>query len=122
MESFALLEEFVNLPELLGRIENDNDLLVELLTLFQEDLPKNREAFRIAVSAGDLRTIERAAHLLKGMLANLSVTQAASLAAEIESSARVGDTLKIRNSMAAFDLQITRFSSAVDACLAGEQK
>lgn len=40
MKSFSALAEFLNLPELLDRVEGDEDLLRELLALFQEDLPQ----------------------------------------------------------------------------------
>jgi two-component system, sensor histidine kinase and response regulator len=118
MKSFSSLSEFVNLPELLERVESDEDLLRELLALFQEDLPWSRAALQTAIAGGDPREIERAAHRLKGMLANLSAKTPASLAAEIESAARAGDTQKIPELMATFDPQISAFSAALDAFMA----
>ncbi len=72
MKSVALLEEFVNLPEMLGRVENDRELLVELFALFQEELPASREALQSAIRADDLPETANTAHRFKGMLANLS--------------------------------------------------
>jgi two-component system sensor histidine kinase/response regulator len=118
MKSFSSLSEFVNLPELLERVESDEDLLRELLALFQEDLPWSRAALQTAIAGGDPREIERAAHRLKGMLANLSAKTPASLAAEIESAARAGDTQKIPELVATFDPQISAFSAALDAFMA----
>jgi len=118
MKSFTFLEEFVNLPELLDRVENDKDLLAELLALFQEDLPESRAALQTAINGGNLRDIERAAHRLKGMLANLSARDTASLAAEIESTARAGNAQKIPELVSMFDLLITAFSIALDSFMA----
>jgi HPt (histidine-containing phosphotransfer) domain-containing protein len=118
MKSFTFLEEFVNLPELLDRVENDEDLLAELLALFQEDLPESRAALQTAIDRGNLRDIERAAHRLKGMLANLSARDTASLAAEIESTARAGNAQKIPELVSMFDLLITAFSTALDSFMA----
>ncbi len=118
--SFSSLAEFLNLPELLERVENDEDLLRELLALFQEDLPASRNALQTAIAGGDLTEIERAAHRMKGMLANLSAKQAASLAAEIESAARAGDSLKISELISLFDPQIATLSAALGSFLASD--
>lgn len=118
MKSFSSLAEFVNLPELLDRVEGDEDLLRELLVLFQEDLPGSRDAMQIAIDRGDLGEIERAAHKLKGMLANLSAKSTVLLAAEIEATARAGNTLKIPELVSAFEAQITAFSVALDSFMA----
>jgi two-component system sensor histidine kinase/response regulator len=113
MKSASLLEEFVDLPELLNRVENDEDLLVELFLLFQEDLPESRAALEAAVGSGDLQMIAQAAHKLKGMLANLSAKHCAELAAEIESAARAVNAPKIPSLMAEFERQIAAFSLAL---------
>lgn len=117
MKSINSLGEFVNLPELLERVENDQELLAELFALFQEDLPASRAALQTAIRRDDLIEIERTAHRLKGMLANLSAKQAASLAAEIESTARAGNAAKIRELMSMFDPQISSLSAALDSLM-----
>lgn len=118
MNSFSTLAGFINLPEMLERVEGDEDLLRELLALFQEDLPGSREALQTAIKGGDLGEIERAAHRLKGMLANLSARSAASFAAEIESAARAGNAEKIPGLVQLFDPQIIALSAALDSFLA----
>jgi HPt (histidine-containing phosphotransfer) domain-containing protein len=122
MKSFVSLAEFVNLPELLERVENDEDLLEELFSLFQEDLPGSREALQTAIDKGDLGEIERAAHRLKGMLANLSAKRAAALAAEIESTARADNAQKIPELMLTFDPQIAAFSAALNSFTASARE
>ena len=47
----ASLEQYVDLPELLARVENDRELLAELFALFQEDFPRLRDALQRAVDA-----------------------------------------------------------------------
>jgi two-component system, sensor histidine kinase and response regulator len=114
MKSITFLEEVLNLPELLDRVENDEELLFDLFALLREDLPASREALQRAIEAGDLHEIERAAHRLKGMLANLSARNTRSLASEIESAARASDVQKIRELKSAFELRITAFAAALD--------
>lgn len=113
MKSVAHLEEFVDMPELLNRVEHDEELLVELLMLFQEDLPESRAALDRACSNGDLQEMAQAAHKLKGMLANLSAKRSAALAAEIESTARAANAPKMPELMTAFEQEIAALATAL---------
>ncbi len=99
----ASLEQYVNMPELLARVENDRELLAELFALFLKDYPRLRDALHDSVHAGVPSKVERAAHALKGLLANLSIKHGAELAAQVEAAARAGDLLEIQQAMASFD-------------------
>ena len=65
----AVLEKFVDLPDLLARVENDRELLAELFVMFQEELPGLQNTLHHAMDVGDLPEGAKAAHALKGMLA-----------------------------------------------------
>ncbi|MGC2528857.1 MAG: Hpt domain-containing protein [Candidatus Acidiferrum sp.] len=73
-----------NLGELLERVDNDQELIRELLTIFREDFPRTLQSLETAVSAGDLKNSAVLSHTLKGMLASLGITRAAAAAAKIE--------------------------------------
>jgi HPt (histidine-containing phosphotransfer) domain-containing protein len=118
----ASLEQYVNMTELLARVNNDRELLVELFTLFQDDFPRLRDALHGAVDSGDPFQVEKAAHTLKGTLANLSIKQGAELAAGVEAAARAGDALQIRQALAAFDRETVGFSAALEAFMAGWER
>ena len=115
----ALIERFVDLPDLLSRVENDCELLAELFAMFREELPALQDALHDALEIGDLTKTATAAHTLKGMLANMSIKRGASLAAIIEAGARSGDIPAIKVTLAAFDSEIAALSTAVDAFVAG---
>ena len=115
----ASIEQYVNMPELLARVDNDSELLTELFALFQEDFPRLRDALHNAVHAGGPRQVEKAAHALKGMLANLSIKHGAVLAANVEAAARAGDDREIQQAMAAFDGEETGLLAAVGTFMAG---
>ena len=115
----ASIEKYVNMPELLARVENDSELLTELLALFQDDFPRLRDALHNAVHAGGPRQVEKAAHALNGMLANLSIEHGAALAANVEAAARAGDEREIQQAMAAFDGEETGLLAAVGRFMAG---
>jgi len=120
--NYSLLEKFVNLPDLLARVEDDRELLAELFLMFQEELPDLQDALHSAMDVGDLLEAAKAAHALKGMLANLSMKQGASLAATIEDAARAGDMPKVKETLAAFDSETVALLAALKACLEGKQE
>ena len=113
----ALLEKFVDLPDLLARVENDRELLTELFVMFQEELPGLQDALHHAIDAGDLPEGVKAAHALKGTLANMSMKKGATMAASIETAARAGNIGASKEILGAFDSEIAALSAAVDAFL-----
>ncbi len=80
----SVSEPVWNLAELLERVDNDQELIRELLTIFREDFPRTLQSLETAVSAGDLKNSAVLSHTLKGMLASLGVIRAAAAAAKIE--------------------------------------
>jgi HPt (histidine-containing phosphotransfer) domain-containing protein len=114
----ASLEGYLNLAELLARVEDDRELLADLLNLFQEDFPRLRAALRSAAESGNAAETQKAAHALKGMLANLSMRRAAELAAGVEAAARAGDPLEIEKALAAFDREQQGLLASVNSFLA----
>jgi len=121
-QEHASLEQYVNMTELLARVDNDRELLAELFTLFREDFPRLHDALHSAVDSGALLQVGNAAHALKGMLANLSIKQGAELAAGVEAAARSGDTPQIRQALAAFDREAAGFSAALDVFMVGWER
>jgi HPt (histidine-containing phosphotransfer) domain-containing protein len=119
IQDHASLEKFVDLPDLLARVEDDRELLAELFRLFQEQLPGFQDALHRAIVEGDLFEIVNAAHAIKGMLANLSMRRGASLAATIEGAARAGDMTNVHEALVAFDPEIAALSTAVDLFVSG---
>lgn len=113
------LERFVDMTELNARVDNDRELLVELLTLFQNEFPRLREALHAAVDAGNLNEVEEVAHTLKGMLANLAIKLPSQLAASIEFAARAGDAQEVQKALAKFDREEAGLLAAVESLIAG---
>jgi HPt (histidine-containing phosphotransfer) domain-containing protein len=80
--------EIVDLNELLQRLDGDLDFLEELLAMFRQEFPVLLRKLEGGIVAEDFIVAERAAHTLKGMLANLAMPEAASTARRIEMAAR----------------------------------
>jgi two-component system, sensor histidine kinase and response regulator len=119
VHSDALLGRFVDLPDLLARVEDDRDLLRELFVIFREELPGLHGALHAAIDMGDLSQAAKAAHTLKGMLANMSMKRGASIAADVEMAARSGHIPALKRTLASFDSEIAELSAAVCAFIHG---
>jgi len=115
----ALLGRFVDLPDLLARVEDDRDLLTELFVIFREELPGLHGALHAAIDVGDLSRAAKAAHALKGMLANMSMERGATIVADVEMAARSGHISALKGTLASFDSEIAELSAAICAFLEG---
>ena len=74
----------INFPELLSRVDNDRELLLDLFAIFKDEFPRHLQALRDAVSRDDMKQAATVSHTLKGMLSNLAVTRAARGAGQLE--------------------------------------
>jgi HPt (histidine-containing phosphotransfer) domain-containing protein len=83
-------ESAIDFPELLARVDNDRELLLDLMSIFKEDFPRHVRELADVVAARDLKKMTVVSHTLKGMLANLAVTRATSAAAKLEQLGREG--------------------------------
>ena len=75
---------------LLECVGGDFALLREIVALFAEDAPRQLEAMRKAIAAGDAKALADAAHTLKGAAANFDPGEAAGLALRLERLGRAG--------------------------------
>jgi signal transduction histidine kinase/CheY-like chemotaxis protein len=73
---------------LLARLDGDETLLDGLLAVFLSDGGRALADIRAAVAGRDAATLGHAAHMLKGMLAEVGARQAASAAAQVETLGR----------------------------------
>jgi HPt (histidine-containing phosphotransfer) domain-containing protein len=88
--SAALLDQAcpVDWANLRARVDGDLDLLTEMIEIFLSTSPALLAEIEAAVAAEDCPTVARAAHCLKGALLNISATDAAQAAVELEQCGR----------------------------------
>jgi two-component system, sensor histidine kinase and response regulator len=96
----------INLPELLSRVDNDRELLLDLLNIFKEEFPRHLQALRDAVALPDMNQTATVSHTLKGMLLNLAVTRAAKAAGQLEQLAHEGAKASVPQALAAFEMEV----------------
>lgn len=106
----------VNLVELLARVENDHELLCELIAIFKKDLPGLLQSLQTYVTREDIKNVEATSHALKGMLAGLSVTQAAATASRLEQMAREGRRSELTGALALLESELADLLPELDAC------
>jgi two-component system sensor histidine kinase/response regulator len=85
----------IDVEALLRGLDGDEALLDELIGLFLEDLPGYRKSLGAAFVTGDADAVRRAAHGLKGAVANFAA-ECGDAVREVEEAARRGDLRKAR--------------------------
>lgn len=66
------MSEIIDLKDFMERVQDDKELLLELLDIFQEDFVGKRQTLETAVKSNDIAKIKEVAHSLKGASGNIS--------------------------------------------------
>jgi PAS domain S-box-containing protein len=83
-------EEILDEATLLARFEGEPELLKDVVRLFLDDYPNMLNGIRGAAERGDAEAMERAAHKLKGAVANFAAPAAYDAALRLEVMGRGG--------------------------------
>jgi two-component system sensor histidine kinase/response regulator len=81
----------MDLDKALRRLDGDHSLLIDLIGFYLEDYPGLLIKMDEAAGAGDAASLERAAHSLKGLVANFDAMNAKEIAQRMEFSAKDRD-------------------------------
>lgn len=100
---------------LLARLGDDLDLLAEITGLLFESSPGQLSAIKEAIENNNGKDLERAAHALKGAVANLSGTAAFEAALKLEKMGREGDLSCAKQAYDSLERQMDRLQTALDA-------
>lgn len=102
-------EEIVDLPDVLERVQNDKELLLELFDIFEEDFPKKRQALSAAIAAKDIGKIKEIAHSIKGASGNLSIKPLQAICLQLEHLAKSDTTDGMENLLTSIDQKYAAF-------------
>jgi CheY-like chemotaxis protein/HPt (histidine-containing phosphotransfer) domain-containing protein len=80
-----------NMGETLERLGGDEKLFHEVIEIFLDDVPKHLASLGRAVAAGDAEAVEEAAHILKGELGYLGISEVSQMARALEEIGRNSD-------------------------------
>jgi HPt (histidine-containing phosphotransfer) domain-containing protein len=112
----------VDFEELLGRVDNDKELLRELVSIFKEDFPRHLRALQEAFARHDSKQVAVVSHTLKGMLANLAVTEAAAAAARLEQLTVNGTQDSQKQALCVFEKEVDGLLLEMESYMAEAQR
>ncbi len=84
-------DDILDLPEVLERVQDDWELLLELIEIFLEDCPQKLLALKSAAENKDFNQIKEVSHALKGSSANLAAKRINALFIQIENMGKSQD-------------------------------
>jgi len=100
---------------------DDDDLAHTVIDGFLEDIPKQIEALRSYLEAGDMAAALRQAHTIKGASANVGGEALRAAAIEMENAGRAGDLEAVKARLLDIESQFGRLREAMNA-LAAERR
>lgn len=99
----------------LERVGGDTELLQEVARLFLDDCPNAMAMIRNAVEAGDPKALERAAHNLKGAVANFGAEATVHAALQLEEIGRSGRMEEVAAAFQTLEAALDRLTPELTA-------
>ena len=102
-----------NRAAVLDSLEGNADLLHEIVGIFLMRYPNQMAKIREAIATRDAKTLERAAHALKGSAAHLLAAGVAEAASQLEIMGRAGTFDDASESLQALEEQLAKLHRAL---------
>ena len=102
-----------NRDEALAHVNGDAGLLGEIIELFRQDAPVMLDRIHQSLADRAADALERAAHSLKGTIANFGWTAAHEAVQALEGQARAGDLAGAAQTAARLDVEVPRLTRAL---------
>ncbi|MBI3602429.1 MAG: Hpt domain-containing protein [Candidatus Omnitrophica bacterium] len=100
-----MAEDIIDLADVLERVQNDKELLLELLDIFQEDFVGKRQALAEAIAKKDFTTMKEVAHSIKGSSGNISARRMHETCSQLEQLAKTNNSIGMEDLLKAIDSQ-----------------
>jgi len=99
--------------EFLDRVEGDRELGQEIMQMFLDQCPKTLSEIDEAMRRGDLDSLGRQAHSIKGTVGIFGARDSHAAALGLETAARSGDMGTIRQAWTQLKQEINRLTAAI---------
>jgi HPt (histidine-containing phosphotransfer) domain-containing protein len=99
--------------ELLDRLNSDGDLLAEIADLYLTNVPEMLRHIRSVAGDRDGAALERGAHALAGMAANLCAADAEAAARRLERMGHDGDLSGLDETIATLEAEFASLTEAI---------
>jgi HPt (histidine-containing phosphotransfer) domain-containing protein len=103
----------VDTTVMLSRLGGDQNLLRELVDVFQLDCPRLMTEMRAAIQAGDAAGLNEAAHSMKGMVAFFDVRSLTATALHLEALGRAGNLSQAADVLADLEREVGRLQAVL---------
>jgi HPt (histidine-containing phosphotransfer) domain-containing protein len=113
--------DLLDAPALLARFGGDREFLQEIAALALEDCPRLVSEIRSAVSSADAESLQRAAHTLKGCVANFGAEPVRQAAFRLEKLGRSGHLDAAPAACQELEVVMHRFARALGALARGTE-
>lgn len=98
-------EEILDLKEVLDRVQEDKDLLLELFDIFIADYSEKRKQLEKAINVSDIEQIVSISHSLKGASGNISAKSMRGTFLKLETMGKSGNLDGAKESLSVLDQQ-----------------
>jgi PAS domain S-box-containing protein len=105
--------QLLDTRDLMARFDGDTELLQEAAQIFRQSYPKLLAELSTAVKRGDARSVERAAHTIKGSAGNFGGVAAVEAALRLERMARSRDLRHAAEACVMLECEIERLMPAI---------
>ena len=106
-------QSIVEVDELWRRVDGDAEFLAETIAMFAEDYPRLVEQIAAATTAGDRHAAAKAAHTLKGMVANFCAPRATAAVVDLEAQLKMGDATRAAAALVTARAELIALSTAL---------
>ncbi|MCD4779155.1 MAG: Hpt domain-containing protein [Candidatus Omnitrophica bacterium] len=96
-------EIIIDVPELMERVQDDKELILELFDIFLEDYEKRRVTLEGAVKENNFDEIGAVSHSLKGAAGNISAKPLRMVLMELENKGKANDLNGVPELISAMD-------------------
>ncbi len=100
-----MADDIIDLPDVLERVQDDKELLLELLDIYQEDFEIKRKALGDAISLKNFTTIKEIAHSMKGSSGNISAKRLYATCLQLEAQAKENNSAGLEDLLKMIDSQ-----------------
>ena len=106
-------DEAIDLKEVMDRVQDDRELLIELLQIFSDDYAQKEKMLDEAVAKNDFEQVRDIAHGLKGASGNISAKKLCSCFADLGQMAKTRDFSKAKETLDLIDRQFNELKDFV---------
>lgn len=113
-------DEIIDIPELMERVQDDKELMLELFDIFIEDYQGKRRALTGAVEKNDCDEVRSIAHSVKGASGNISAKYVREICLNLEMMGKDGNLSGAKELLVKLDEEYTRMVKRIEEIKAGK--